>query len=1009
MQDFNFRFIIHPGGIPQHMRFSLASTLPERFHRHEAWAAELLRQEPMPHLSHRPPLALGAPALARRALWLLAAFLTLSACEKNHPAQPAAAPVAAMPAPVTVSPLARQLAAARLEVANTCIEKNAQDEALALLVSACKADPTYAAASSLMRQLFAQTVWNIPVTAFHHQLPVEQLAFVAPASLWVSLAETTPDGFNTTVLWNSEALKIDSILFPVCGATTRSLVVAQTPRSLVIQRGSGASAVTLLCAADTLRPICDLGPLPPNLTPQSVVVSSRNGLLIAHPGPASASDSQLVWRIRDAATGEVVSSSEPRAAAAARPLAAQLDSQRLRILHADGSLLELPVSPVKPARNCPAAVPLVLSHAQFSPDGASVFALVDQGPDQSPCHRIYQISDVPDTLDPQIGAATGSLIPDRASMPGWVVDLPWSSQGTVWSGLLRDHGNPDEPPPIRIQGNDLRFVGNHRVPIHSESPITAVAFGPDLAIIGGANGNVVMHRFLPLPAASTDMPAAEPIDITRLGVLAEILSGLRFNETTSSFLRLSAQQRFALLETLRDQQVASVLPGLDFTATLDSLKTLTLREPPAAAMMPLWDRLIRADASARAWPRLLELARPLADTRWHQDLTEEAACRATPRSSATTAQVAPSADPPPWQASLRLRDAFERRDGAAILRGIEAAGSHGTAAASALELALDSDTPEWIEASLSAADGLPPLLRTLGLSRIAWLQNRRADAISLWPDEFPSFENSRLTQDWDGWEQGDFAPCYRAHLLVLRHELAAYELAAGATAAERAAVAQRLLDPAARSIIGRRRLAENALGTALALADFPENSAATCQLAGLARALGAQPVPCLRAEALALTRLGDYKNAHPRWVTLLTEHPVASHLSNDYAEAAYTAFEITEPAQAVEILGTGINHFPNDSGFAMRAGWIALLTNNATRAYQFLLAGLRVGYPADKRENATLLLAVAAAQAGFPEDAATHFENLLELAPLWAQDATIEALEWPDELKASLRELAQSQ
>ena len=239
MQDFNFRFIIHPGGIPQHMRFSLASSLPERFHRHEAWAAELLRQEPMPHPSHRPPLALGARALARRALWPLAALLTLSACEKNPPAPPAAAPVVAVPAPVTVSPLARQLAAARLEVANTCIEKNAQDEALALLVSACKADPTYAAATSLMRQLFAQTVWNIPVTAFHHQLPVEQLAFVAPASLWVSLAETAPDGFNTTVLWNSEALKIDSILFPVCGAATRSLVVAQTPRSLVIQRGSG--------------------------------------------------------------------------------------------------------------------------------------------------------------------------------------------------------------------------------------------------------------------------------------------------------------------------------------------------------------------------------------------------------------------------------------------------------------------------------------------------------------------------------------------------------------------------------------------------------------------------------------------------------------------------------------------------------------------------------------------------------------------------------------------------
>ena len=40
--------------------------------------------------------------------------------------------------------------------------------------------------------------------------------------------------------------------------------------------------------------------------------------------------------------------------------------------------------------------------------------------------------------------------------------------------------------------------------------------------------------------------------------------------------------------------------------------------------------------------------------------------------------------------------------------------------------------------------------------------------------------------------------------------------------------------------------------------------------------------------------------------------------------------------------------------------------------------------PAEKRENATLLLAVAAAQAGFPEETATYFANLVELAPLWA-------------------------
>jgi hypothetical protein len=255
-------------------------------------------------------------------------------------------------------PLARQLAAARLDSAKTCIANHARDQALALLVSACKVDPTFADAAALIQQILAETVWHIPIATVKHPWPVEQLAFGPPASLWVGLAEGGVEGFNTTVLWNTEALKIDSVLFPARGTTTRSLVVGHNQHSLVIQRGSGASAVTLLCDAKSLRPACDLGPLPDDLTPQSVIASSADGLLLAHPGPASASDPRLVWRIRDAATGEVVSSSAPLAADAMRPLAAQLDSQRLRVLHADASLLELPVSPVESARRYPAATPL---------------------------------------------------------------------------------------------------------------------------------------------------------------------------------------------------------------------------------------------------------------------------------------------------------------------------------------------------------------------------------------------------------------------------------------------------------------------------------------------------------------------------------------------------------------------------------------------------------------------------------------------------------------------------
>ena len=81
-----------------------------------------------------------------------------------------------------------------------------------------------------------------------------------------------------------------------------------------------------------------------------------------------------------------------------------------------------------------------------------------------------------------------------------------------------------------------------------------------------------------------------------------------------------------------------------------------------------------------------------------------------------------------------------------------------------------------------------------------------------------------------------------------------------------------------------------------------------------------------------------------------------THLPGDYAEAAYTSFENADSQQAMEILTTGLRRFPQDANFALRAGWVALLTGNSERAYKFLLAGKRIGFPSEKLENATALL-----------------------------------------------------
>jgi hypothetical protein len=945
------------------------------------------------------PLAPGHGArvctrFCRCLLPLLGIAAVLSACNKKRSVPPPPSPVAA------TSPLARSLVAARLDAAKTCLDNHTQDQALALLISALNIDPSCDKAESLIRNILTNTVWSIPCVTIRHRLPVEHLAFIPPASLWVSLAQSEPDGFNTTLLWDTAGLKLESVLFPARGTVTRSLVVAHNPHAIVVQRGSGSSAVTLLCNAKSLRPICDLGPLPENLTPQSVIVFSANGLLMANPGWVSASNPQLVWRIRDAATGEVIRSSDPVAADSAQPLAAHLDSQRLRIVHADGSLWELPVSPVEPARRHQPAMPLALLHAQFNPAGYGFLALLDKAPDHIPVRILYQITNEPGNSDLRIEVVAGSNNHDVV-FGSWLAAFPWSSQPSVWSGLLRDHGNPANPPPIRVDGQDLKFLGSPHAPLHAAAPITAVAFGPDRVIMGNAAGSVVIHQLL-APPTTTTQPSA-PRDLAALGLLAEILSGIRFDEPAGKFISLSARQRLDALAKLQPQQAATLLPGMDFAATLAAIQAVVPRDAPAAALLPLWDRLASADPTARSWPGLLDMARSLGDSRWHQDLTEAAALRANPPPAGLRVSAA---DPSPWLAQIRIREAFDNRDDAAILQAIKSSGGKGPAAATALAMALNAARPEWIDACLASATDLPPLLRMLANSRIAWLQQRPADAIALWPDEFPDYAKTRLSEDWDGWEQEDYAACYADHLQVLNVALAGYQVPADATVEARVALAARLLDPATRGIIGRRRLADYSLKAALALADCAEHSAVTLQLASRARALGAQPEPCLRAEALAFTSLGDYSNANARWVTLLTEHPVTNHVCGDYAEAAYTAFETGDPNQAMEILTTGINRFPNDPNYALRAGWIALLTTNYAQAYQFLLAGLRIGFPADKLENANLLMTVAAAQAGFPEDAATHYRNLLELAPAWADAKTIDALEWPPDLKAVLLDLA---
>lgn len=805
---------------------------------------------------------------------------------------------AAEPTRATVDELVSQLAGARVDAARTKLDLRCPDEALALLVSALKAEPASQEAQNLAETILKETVWNFPALTLAHPFSIEHIDLAGASALWVSLGGKT----NTTVRWNLETPQIERVLFPVANHQTRSLVFDPGHESVVVERGP----VTLLCNAQTLEPIRDLGPLPDFLTPSAVVVFSRDGLLMAHPGFVSKKDHSVIWHLRDTSTGEIIRSSEPLAP---RPLAAFLDRAKLRVLHADGSLLEIPVSPVEPVVKTPLPQPVKLLHAQFSQDGNAALTLQDPGPHQPPVPAVISYRDEED------GSLGTAALARR---------FPWSRHPNLWTGLMSD----PEHAPFAVNGNQVMILTNPHAPVEVASAVTAVAFADKSILTGEENGTLTIHHLLPLPATNPSPGKAASIDkaaLLALEKLSEALTGSRYDEKERSFTRVAPEARITALKVCNFSDLLIVFPRLNFSAVIAEFKNSAHRHATPEAFAPLRDRLERAD--------------------------------------------------PP--------------------------------AAAALALALKSDDAEQIKACLASAVDLPPLLRRISLSRIAWLQGRKADALAGWSGAFPDLAKIRLREDWLGWEQTDFQPALDQLHECVSGELASIQVPENSTPEQRKALIARFTDPATIAAVGRARFADACLQAALAFSAHKEEKEATFQLASLARNLGAPAEPCLRAEALALTALGDYQNAHPRWIELITEHPVATTLPGDYAEAAYTAFENADPRQAMEILTTGMHRFPRDGNFALRAGWVALLTGNSERAYRFLREGQRIGFPNAKLENATALLVIAAAQTGANDDAAVYFRDLLKIDPAWADPKTLDTLEWPEELKSVLGQFTQ--
>lgn len=917
-----------------------------------------------------------------------------ASCDSKKPATqtPSNPPTAVVPN------LRTDLALARVDLAKQALTRRAPEEALPLLVAALEANPSCGEAVTMAIGILQSTRWFLPDVSLNlHPFCVDHIQLDTASSLW--LAVKVSDGLDlkstvqTVVKWNLETLQIENVLFPVRGNETSCMLFDPGHQYAVIKRSYTSSNDTvLLCNAQTLKPIRNLGPLPDFLTPSAVIVFSADGLLLAHPTYVSDKDRSIIWHLRDTQTGEIIRTSSPTPPDKPAPVAAFLDRSRLRVIHSDGVLLETPLSPVNPETRRSIIKPVHLLQAQFSADGTSVNSLDQYRPNQKPSRGGMRI----DKKQPSDSTHNSKL-------SDWLERFPWSSNShpNVWNGLLRE----ETFNVLEVDQTRVTFP-SHNLPFPSydvNDYITAVALRGDRIAIGNMNGGIDIYQTLPLPTGrECENPFSPPTltaaDITAFANFTETLTGNRYDTTTRKLIRSDPERRLQAFKECDFEAISRIFPYLDFNTIIAWIRKTQPRTAAAESMIPLWDRIASADTGRTTWLELSNLSSiNLAATQWHKDLTNAA----NAQSAGNPVDPASS----PWLAPAAIVKTFKSGDPDAIKIALKNAGGKGPAAAKALELALASDRPEWIALCLEKAVDLPLFLRQLALSRMAWLEDRKADALSVWPDVFPDIKKVRHSEDWDGWEQADFTKAYQKIHRGMSEQLALIEVPASSTPEQRKAVAEHFADPATFKTVGRTRFAKACLKAALAFSAFKEEKENTFKLAALARELGEAPEPCLRAEAMALTALGDYPHAHERWIQLITEHPVRTQQPGDYAEAAYTAFENSNPQQAMAILTTGLHRFPKDANFALRAGWVSLLTGNAERAYRFLLSGHQIGFPPEKLENATALLAISAAQAGATEDAAAFYQDLIDIDPAWKNSATIESLEWPEELKASLREL----
>jgi len=401
------------------------------------------------------------------------------------------------------------LATADFDAGAARIDAGAPEEALPFLLSALENNPKHLDAQALLLGTLRRTAWHFPIAEIQHPLPVTQVAFGDDGALYSSTdAGASGEGFNTTLRWNLQQGHIEAVLMPEGGQATQTLSIAPGGRRAIIQRGNKATDTILLCDAKTLKPIqaLDLSPG----SPAECLAWSAEGALLAYPADLKGG---LSWVIADATTGETIRQSERIEMKGAEPVTVQLDRERMRAIHSDGTLVELPLSPMVPMRTARPAGQERFSQAFLSPDGNELLAHVptrDSEPelalfhlheDESTKTLQFRAGDIPqqgEWLDSEVLLKHAGW--NRKAAPLWTKLLKGTKAG---ESVPLQSSDKKIPVPLVVDDSIVRLTdviegrSYPAAPLMMDAAVNAAAFGDSMIATGTSSGRLAIQRALP--------------------------------------------------------------------------------------------------------------------------------------------------------------------------------------------------------------------------------------------------------------------------------------------------------------------------------------------------------------------------------------------------------------------------------------------------------------------------------------------------------------------------------